>query len=100
MMRRKFGWIVTCAVVLFVMGIAASSLLACSESCLDEFPCNVPADDSDGSYDGATHVVIDATADVELVDASVADAIDDISTNDDADEIDDAEADASDAADD
>ena len=99
-MSRKFSWIVTCATVLSVMGIAASSLLACSESCLDEYPCNVPADDPDGSYDGATHIAIDATVDVSVVDANVNDAIDDISTIDDASPIDDAEADASDAADD
>ena len=97
MMSRKFGWIVTCAVVSMT---AVSSLVGCEQSCLDEFPCNVPADDPDGSYDGAKHVTQDAAADVTSSDADVADAIDDISTIDDASPTGDAEADASDAADD
>ena len=59
--------------------LAASSLFACGGgSCLDEYPCNVPADDGDGSFDGATHVAIDGAAD-----GNMADAIDDISTIDD-----------------
>jgi hypothetical protein len=89
MMSRKFGWIVTCAAV---TTIAACALFACGGgSCLDEYPCNAGDDDdnlSDGSFDGTTHVTLDAAAD----------AIDDMSTIDDAPI--DAQPDGSDASDD
>jgi hypothetical protein len=90
MKRLIFAGIVT-------MLLAASSLVACGGgSCLNEFPCNVPDDVGDGSYDGGpTHAPVDAA-----VDADVSDAIDDGSTIDDAGEVDDAQPDSGDAADD
>lgn len=86
--------------VMVTMTVASSSLVACGGgSCLDEFPCNAGDDDglSDGSYDGTTKITIDSSTDSEVTDASI-DAIDDISTIDDAGV--DAQADGSDASDD
>jgi hypothetical protein len=93
MKRLIFAGIVT-------MLLAASSLVACGGgSCLDEFPCNAGDDDglSDGSFDGTTKITVDASGDVDVADAQ-GDAIDDMSTIDDADV--DAQADGNDASDD
>ena len=66
------------AVMLVGAGIAAASLFACSESCLDEYPCNVPADDPDANHDSGGDAGADATTgDVSDGEADSSDATDD-----------------------
>jgi len=75
MKSRYFGWIVMLAVI---ASIAAASLFACSESCLDEYPCNVPADDPDANSDsGGDAAEAAVSEDASVGEADSSDAADD-----------------------
>jgi hypothetical protein len=77
------------------MMLASSSFIACGGgSCLDEYPCNVPADDPDASFDGGS-----TKGDAGLNDASI-DVVSDASDLDSAASDASGETDGGDAADD